>query len=699
MIEAMIRLALLVVSLPVPLAPDERPDQAPAQQEEQQRPVDEIVVVSASRREEQLRNAPATMTVITDGRIATAPSPVVTDLMRAVPGMNVSQTSARDVNVTPRAATGTLSDSLLVLLDGRSIYQDFFGAVMWDFLPIQPEEIRQIEVIRSPASAVWGANAMSGVVNVISKSPREMRGTSLGIRFGQFDRTPVDQPYDGGGLFSVDVTHAAAVSDRFAYKISAGFLTQEAFLRPSGTIPGTDTAYPDFANKGTMQPQLDARVDYDMADRRGSLVLAGGIAATEGMFHSGLGPLDIHRGSTFKYGRIAYTDGGLKVRGFVNALDGEARAVLIKSDTGHDLDLRFENQAYDIEVSNLHLVGDRHVVSYGGNYRYNNFDLSLAPRGSTRNEGGAYVQDEILLSERLRWIVGVRLDGFDVLSKAVLSPRTTLLMKPRAGHTMRLSYNRAFRAPSFVNSYLDTRFRTTVDVPSTGPFEFEVVAVGNDRLEEEALTAYEGAYVITTGRVTATAAAYLNYTSNAIQFTQTASYSSSAPPAGWPLPSGVLDLLIAQGRGLPSEFSYLNFDRITDRGFEVSGEIRVSANVSARANYSWQGEPEARGFSASELNVPPRHRVNAAVSAVRGRYFGSLSSGFVDSAFWQDVQPGYEGWTAAYTIVDGALGVHSSDRLMTVTLRANNLLNRRIQQHVFGDVIRRSITGEFRVRF
>ena len=92
--------------------------------------------MSASRREEQLRNAPATMTVVTDARIGNAPGPVVTDLMRAVPGVNVSQTSARDVNVTPRAATGTLSDSLLVLLDGRSIYQDFFGAVLWDFLPI-----------------------------------------------------------------------------------------------------------------------------------------------------------------------------------------------------------------------------------------------------------------------------------------------------------------------------------------------------------------------------------------------------------------------------------------------------------------------------------------------------------------------------------------------------------------------------------
>jgi len=663
------------------------------------RPADEIVVVRASRREEQLRNAPATMTVVTDAVIRDAPAPAVTDLMRGVPGVNVSQTSARDVNVTPRAATGTLSDSLLVLLDGRSIYQDFFGAVLWDFLPIDPGEIKQIEVIRSPASAVWGANAMSGVVNVISKAPREMQGTSVAIRFGQFDRTPPDAPYDGGGLFSVDLSHAAAVSDRFAYKISAGFLTQEPFLRPTGTIRGTDVPYPAFANKGTTQPRLDARVDYDLADRRRTLILAGGISATEGMFHSGLGPLDIRRGSTFKYGRIAYTDGRLKVRGFVNALDGEARAVLLKSDTGGDLDLSFEDQAYDIEVANLHILHGRHVVSYGGNYRYNNFDLSLAPRGTSRSEGGAYAQDEIVLSERFRWIVGLRLDGVDVLGKAVVSPRTTLLVKPRRRDTIRLAYNRAFRAPSFVNSYLETRFRNTVDLGPAGPFEFEVVAVGNDQLAEEALTAYEVAYVTTVGRVTASAAAYVNRTTNAIQFTQTASYSSSAPAPGWPLPPDVLDRLLDQGRGLPSEFSYRNFDRIIDRGFELSGAMRVRAGLSVSANYSWQDHPEATGVDISELNIPPRHRFNAAVNASHGRYFGALSGNVVGSAFWQDVLPAYKGSTAAYAIVDGAFGVYSSDRLMTVTVRGTNLLNSRIQQHAFGDVIRRMVTGEIRVRF
>ena len=199
------------------------------------------------------------MTVIPESVIDGAPSQSLTDLLRVVPGLNTVQTSGRDINVTSRSATGTLSDSLLVLLDGRSVYHDFFGFVMWDFLPVDAAEIKQVEVIRGPASAVWGANALTGVVNVISKTPREMEGSSVSIRFGQFDRTRSGQAFDGGGLFAVNAIHAEAPDDRFAFKVSAGFLTQEPFLRPTGNVPGTQTPYPTFTNRGTAQHRLVSR--------------------------------------------------------------------------------------------------------------------------------------------------------------------------------------------------------------------------------------------------------------------------------------------------------------------------------------------------------------------------------------------------------------------------------------------------------
>src|SRR3954452_3816252 len=159
--------------------PEQKPDQKPEPKPDEPQKYEETVVVSASRTEEKLVNAPATMTVIGTRAIESAPTQNFAELLRAVPGVNITQVSARDINVTTRGATGTLATGQLALLDGRSLYQDFFGFVMWDFLPVNLNEIKQVEVIRGPASAVWGANALNGVVNVITKSPREMQGTSF----------------------------------------------------------------------------------------------------------------------------------------------------------------------------------------------------------------------------------------------------------------------------------------------------------------------------------------------------------------------------------------------------------------------------------------------------------------------------------------------------------------------------------------
>jgi outer membrane receptor protein involved in Fe transport len=116
-------------------------------------------------------------------------------------------------------------------------------------------------------------------------------------------------------------------------------------------------------------------------------------------------------------------------------------------------------------------------------------------------------------------------------------------------------------------------------------------------------------------------------------------------------------------------------------------------------NYSWQADPKPTGFDVSELNMPPTHRVNAGVSVVHGRYFGSVSGSFVDSEFWQDVLPAYTGWTRPYTVLDAGFGVHSSDRMMTVAFRARNLFNKAIQEHFFGDLIKRTLIGEVSFRF
>lgn len=117
-------------------------------------------------------------------------------------------------------------------------------------------------------------------------------------------------------------------------------------------------------------------------------------------------------------------------------------------------------------------------------------------------------------------------------------------------------------------------------------------------------------------------------------------------------------------------------------------------------NYSFQGEPEPEGFDLSELNLPPTHRFNVGVSFSSSRFLGNLSVSYTDDAFWQDVlDDWYHGTTDAYTLVNGGFGVRWFNNQLTTSIKVVNLANEEVQQHVFGDVLKRQVVGEVRVSF
>ena len=710
----------LVCALAVPVSaqtPAPPPAQQDPQKPEEQKPDDPIVyeeqvIVSASKVEQQLVNAPAAVSLVSSETIQNSPATHIGDLLRAVPGLNVSQTSARDVNITTRGATSTLSTSQLALVDGRSVYLDFFGMVMWDLIPTNPNDIKQIEVIRGPASAVWGANAMSGVVNVITKSPRELAaqgGTSLTIGIGTFDRNVTGRDQGSGSLFYVNGAHAQAVDDRWSYKLSAGYLSQDAMPRPFGTIPnGRGTPYPPFANTGTSQPKFDARVDYDLPDGA-RVVFSGGLAGTEGIIHSGIGPFDISSDSRMSYFTTRYQKGGRRIAFFTNLLNGDAANLLAVGPNGLPLPLVFDTKTFDIEASDVRAVGTRHVFSFGGNFRRNMFDISLAPNGDDRNEGGVYLQDEIFLGEHFRWVVGGRVDKFSSIEDAVFSPRTTFMMKPGPDHTFRVSFNRAFRAPSFINNHIETTIINQLNLGAIVPqlagqlFNFPVGAVGNAGLRQETLTAYEVGYTgIVNERATLTAAVYWNETEDSINFAQSARYGIANPPPRWPLPPIVLEAIALAGSPLPSQFTYVNLGTYRDKGVELGIDAAVNQYVNVFGNYSyqWDPDPQSDNFNLAELNLPPNNRFNAGFNFSYSRFLGNLAVNFTDEAFWQDVLDArFHGTTEPYTLVNGGFGVRWAGNKVVTSLKFNNLANEEILQHIFGDVMRRQVIGEIRVTF
>jgi outer membrane receptor protein involved in Fe transport len=705
--------AASAAAAPRPQAGGQQSQQTSPDQQQTQKPdeppqkYEETVVVSGSKNETKLINAPVTMSVITEQAISNAPSRNFAELLRSVPGLNVTQVSARDINVSTRAATGTLATGQLALLDGRSLYQDFFGFVMWDFLPVNLNEIRQVEVIRGPASAVWGANAFNGVVNVITKSPREMQGTSVTFGLGVFDRSVNDNDADKGSLVYFSGTHAQAINDRWAFKLSGGGYSQDALPRPTGVIPGSPgTSYPGFTNTGTTQPKLDGRIDYDWEDGR-RLSFSGGVAGTEGIMHTGIGPFDINSGSTMGYGKINFSNKGLRANFFTNMLDGNASNLLTQDVNFRPIGFDFQTQTYDFEVTNVSTVGKRNVLSYGGNLRFNQFDLSLAPGGDNRTEFGVYGQDEIFLSDHFRWVIGGRVDRFDYLDNFVFSPRTTFMIKPTEQHALRLSYNRAYRSPSVINNFLDVTVVEPVNLGAFSPalagriYPLPIQSVGNTDLTEEKLDAYEIGYTgFVAGRATLSAAFYVNKVKNSIFFSEltNARYTATNPPPGWPLPPAIINLI--PGASFPAKFTYLNFGHMTQKGLELGIDSILNRYVNLFVNYSWQGEPDPEDFDISELNLPAENRFNVGVGVNYQRILANMSVNYSGDAFWQDVLDArYHGSTEAYTIVNGGFGVKWHDDQVTTSLKLINLTNEDVQQHVFGDILKRQIIGELRVTF
>jgi len=523
-------------------------------------------------------------------------------------------------------------------------------------------------------------------------------------------------------MFGINGTHARAVNDQVAYKVSAGGYTSDPFARPTGAIPnGTGTQYPNFVNTGTTQPKFDARVDYDAAKYK--LVFAGGYAGTDGIIHTGIGPFDMN-GVGVGYATMRYTRNAMKFNVFTNLLNGDASGLLAIGLDGKPILFQFNTKTVDAEFGNIHTIASRHVISYGGNLRFNTFDLSIAPLGDNRTELGGYIQDEIFAGSHLRFSLGARVDKFDNIENAVLSPRVAAIIKPTEDQAVRVSYNKAFRSPSLINNYLQTTIINQVNLGLINPlfagriYNFPVNAIGNQELSEESIESYEIAYTgVIAKRATVSAAFYYTQNKDEIFFTQTGRYRALAPPPGWtnalaPLPPatalGVLEVLpppctgltaSCPSGGLPSEFSYRNLGTNKNKGVEFGVDGAVTQALNVFANYSFQATPDP-DFAISEVNLPPKNRFNAGFNYSEGMFLGNLSVAYVDDAYWQDVLDArFAGSTKAYTQVNGAFGVKFAKDKIQATIKAINLFNEEIQSHVFGDILKRQVIGELRFTF
>src|SRR6202050_2039566 len=185
-----------------------------------------VEVTSVSKSEQTLSRAASAIFVITAEDISRSGAMNIPDLLRMVPGMDVAQINANTWAISARGLNGEFSNELLVLVDGRTVYTPTFGGVYWDVLDIPLDDIERIEVIRGPGGTIWGANAVNGVVNIITKKAADTHGGLIVGGGGTLDQGFATTQY--GGTLGKDTD----------YRVYSKYFNQAQLPGPGGQNVG-----------------------------------------------------------------------------------------------------------------------------------------------------------------------------------------------------------------------------------------------------------------------------------------------------------------------------------------------------------------------------------------------------------------------------------------------------------------------------
>jgi iron complex outermembrane recepter protein len=638
----------------------------------------ETLVVTASRTEETLSDAPASMTVIPPEQIASTPATGVAELLQGVAGLNVFHVNAREWNVAGRQAASVLGQGQLVLIDGRVI-NNGNGGMYWDQIPIDLDELKQVEILHGPASVVWGSNALSAVVNLRTKSPRELEGLQLTAGIGEV----------GVGLGSLRWAQAA---EKVSYKLSASLYHHDAWPR-SPTLPDGSPATGPLAyeNVDVNQPKADVRLDYEPTNGR-VWSFRSGYGGTSGIYFTNDLPFEFSRSTYMSYAEVSYRAPAVDGRVYWTRSAGSLRLLTDGSSSPFSADFP------TAEINVRRPVTSNQLLVFGASARLDFFDVSVIPHRHSRHEFGGFVEDQIFPHPKLRINLGVRLDEVQTSGPAV-SPRVSVLFKPAEPHGLRFSVSRAYRAPTPVENFLDLPTGYPVDLGPGATVLVPFSVVGNTSLDEVRSLGFELGYTgVLVRRHTFQATAYRAFASDTIQIGTTEFYSPDDPPATWPFPAPTVPRF-----ALPKTASYRNTGKIRNQGLELSLNSAWPGGLWSALSYTYQAKPRltdvAPGFEFA-INDPPRQQASALLGWTRAPWRGSLGVIYTGRAFWTDVvvaDPRLHGFTKSFVLTNLSASYAIPRTPLELTLKATNLFDHAVQQHVFGDIIGREISAYVRL--
>jgi iron complex outermembrane receptor protein len=417
-----------------------------------------VEVTSVSKAPQNLSTAPASIYVITGEEIARSGVTSIPEALRLAPNLQVTQIDSQSYQISARGFGSHLefqnfSNKILILIDGRSVYNPLFSGVAYDQQDVLMEDIDRIEVISGPGATLWGANAMNGVINIITRSAHDTQGTSLRVGTGDQET-------------AASVRYGASFGDDNAFRVYAKGFDRDASVQPSGERAGDDWR----------KAMAGFRMDLgSAADRDRFTIEADYQEATESQLAAG--DVDFTQADVVGRWERRGANVGTRLQVFLDTTDRDQPV----SGVG------FELNTYDLDFQQTIDSGERHQVVWGAGRRHHDYDivntpgLAFAPPNRTLELTNVFAQDVIKLGKELELTAGIKFEENSYSGWSTL-PDLRLAWAPNEHALVWGAASRAIRAP------------TPLDVDVEERVGGALFLAGNPNFRPEGVDAYEIGY-------------------------------------------------------------------------------------------------------------------------------------------------------------------------------------------------------------
>lgn len=430
----------------------------------------DAVVVTASRQAEKVLDAPASISVLSAQEIQQEVISNTVDALRNTTGVDMAQTGVDRREVVLRGFNNAFSGAAFVLTDYRQAAVPSLGVNLYSVMPNQSIDIEQVEIVRGPGSALYGAGVDAGVVHFITTDPFTTPGTTVMLMGGQRSLL--------GGQFR----HAQVFGDKVALKVTGAYTQAEDWqLDPADPddeeqllesvmcdrdANGNVTDFDTCRNDDYQKLNLNGSLYYRFNDRT-TLTATGGFSSLTATVLSGIGTLQAD-GFGYSYGQLRLQSGPLFAQVYVNRneagnsfvyandFDGDGEpdgvvdnSVQINAQAQYDFAMREDRQRFIVGIDLEALNPDTDGTIHGRNEDNNEV-----------REYGAYVQSVTTVTDALDLTVALRGDYNNIVDQFQLSPRAAVVYKLTPAHSVRATYNRAFSSPGTNSLFLDINART-----------------------------------------------------------------------------------------------------------------------------------------------------------------------------------------------------------------------------------------------